>query len=89
MVGKYLWVTLHKHQVMDDLLRKQLHQQQEVDPHIMLYCFEHIAPWVELSALKQRVEAQAKTLDQMENKCTELWDRVDSLKEKVNRLGKK
>ena len=60
-----------------------------MDPHITLYFFEHSYPWVEVSYLEQRVEAQAKTLNKMEKTCKELRDRVDLITEKVNILGKK
>ena len=40
-------------------------------------------------ALKQRVEAQAKNLNQMEKICKELRKIVNSLTEKSNRLSKK
>ena len=42
-----------------------------------------------MSALKQIVEAQAKTHNTMDNICKELWDRVDFLTEKENILSKK
>ena len=36
MVGKYLWVNLQAHQVIDYLLRTQLRQHPQVAPHITL-----------------------------------------------------
>ena len=89
MMGQFLLGTLQAHQVMDDFLRTQLRQHPEVSPHITLYLFEHRAPLVEVPALKQRVEAQAKTINQMENTCKELRDRFDPMTEKANILSKK
>ena len=54
---------------MDDFLRDQFRQHPEVAPHITLYNFEHGAPRVEVLVLKQNVEAQAKTISQMEIFC--------------------
>ena len=79
MVGQYLCGGLQAHRVMDELFWTQFCQHHEVAPHITLYLFEHRAPQVEVSALKQIVEAQAKTLNQMENTCKELWDILYSL----------
>ena len=36
MVGKYLWVNLKAHKVMDDFLLTQFFQHQEVAPHITI-----------------------------------------------------
>ena len=76
MVVKYLWGTLQAHMVMDDFLWTQFYQHPEVAPHITLYLFEHRSPWFEVSALKQILEAQVKTLNQMEKTCKELRARV-------------
>ena len=54
---------------MDDLLRTQFFQHLEVDLYITIYLFEHRSPWVEVLALKQRVEAQDKTMSQMDKTC--------------------
>ena len=59
-----------------------------MDPHISLL-FGHRAPRLEVSSLKQSVEAQSKNLSQMDKTCKELRYRVDSLVDKVNRLGNK
>ena len=74
---------------MGDFLWTQFCHHPEVEPHITFYLFEHRNPWVEVLALKQRVEAKAKNLSQMENTCKELRSRVDSLTAKGNRLRKK
>ena len=89
MVGQYLWGTLHAHRVMHDFLRTQLRQHPKMAPHITLYLFEHGAPRVEVSALKQRVEAQAKNINQTEKTCNKLRARVDSLTDKANKISKK
>ena len=89
MVGQYLWGTLQTHRVMDEFLQTQFRQHPEVDPHITLYLFKHRAPQVEVSALKQRVEAQSKALNKMEKTCKELRDRFYSLTDKANKLIKK
>ena len=44
---------------------------------------------MEVLVLEQIVEAQAKTMSQMENTHKQLWSRVDLLTEKANRLEKK
>ena len=89
MVGQYLWGTLQEHLVMGDFLWTQFHQHPEVDPHITLYLFGHVFPQVEVSALKNIVEAQSKTLNQIYKTCKELRDRVDVLMKKSNRLSNK
>ena len=89
MVGQYIWGTLQANWAIDVFLQTELLQNTEVDPHINLYLFEHRAPRVEVSDLKQRVEAQAKTLNKMEKTRKELWARVDLLTEKANILSKK
>ena len=67
----------------------QFLQQPEVAPHIILYLLKHIAPRVEVSPLKKKVEAQDKTLSQMDNMCREFRSRVDSPTKKENLIGKK
>ena len=89
MLGQYLWGTLQAHWVMNDFLRTQFRQHPEVAPHIKLYLFEHRAPRVEVSDLKQRVEAQDKNLNQTGKTCKELQARVGLLTEKSNRLSNK
>ena len=37
-----------------------------MDNHVKLYLFEHIEPRVAVLVLKKKVEAQAKTISQME-----------------------
>ena len=58
MVGQYFWGTSQLHIVMYEFLRAQFRNHPEVDPHTMLYFFEHGEPQVEVSDLKQTVEAQ-------------------------------
>ena len=89
MVGQYFWGTLQAHRGMDDFLRTQLNQHPKVDTHITLYLFGHRDPQDEVLALIQRVEAQAKNINQMENTCKELQDRVNPLTEKASRFSKK
>ena len=89
MMRQYLWGTLQAHWVMNDLLQTQLFQNLEVDPKITLQRFEHRAPRVEISALKQRMEAQDNAINQMEKKFKQLRYIFDSLMEKENILGKK
>ena len=72
-----------------DFLRMQLRRHLEVAPHITLYFFEHRAACFEMSDLKQRVETQAKPLNQTEKTFKYLWARVDYLIEKFNIIGKK
>ena len=69
MVGQCILGNLQAHRVMDDFLLTQFRQHPEVAPRITLYLFEHRDPLVEVPALKQRVESQAKTLTQLENTC--------------------
>ena len=69
ILGQQLRGNLQVHRVIDEFLRKKFLQHPEVAPHTTLYIFEHKAPRVEMQALKQRVEAQAKYLNQMKNKC--------------------
>ena len=88
-VGHYICGTLQYHRMMDEFLRNQFQQHPEVYSHITLYMFEPKLPWVDVSALNQEVEAQAKTLSKMEKTCRELQSRVSSLKDKANWLGKK
>ena len=57
-------------------------QNPEVDTHITLYMFEHRDHRVEVLGLKQIVDAQAKTLNQIEKTCKELWAIVDTLTDK-------
>ena len=54
-------------------------QHTEVAPYITIYLFGHRDTRVEVLALKQRVEAQEKTLNQMDKTCKELQARVDFL----------
>ena len=89
MMRQYLWGTLQAHWVMNDLLQTQLFQNLEVDPKITLQRFKHRAPRVEISALKQRMEAQDNAINQMEKKFKQLRYIFDSLMEKENILGKK
>ena len=70
--------------MMDDFLQTQFSQHPEVAPHIVVYLFRHRDPRVEVSYLKQILESQDKTLNQMENTCKELQSRVGSLTEKSN-----
>ena len=79
IVGKYLWGNLQAHIVMDDFLRTQFSQHPEVAPKITIYLFKYRAPQVEVSTLKHRLEAQDRTMSQMENTCKELRSRVDLL----------
>ena len=58
MVGQYFWGTAQLHIVMYEFLRAQFRKHPEVDPHTMLYLFEHGEPQVEVSDLKKTVEAQ-------------------------------
>ena len=69
MVGQYLWVNLQAHLVMDEFLMTHFFQHLEVAPHITLYFFEKRSPWKQVSDLKQRVEAQSKTLNKIEKTC--------------------
>ena len=74
---------------MDDLLKDQFLQHPEVAPQITLYLFDHRAPIVEVVALNQKVEFQAKIISHMDKTCNVLRSRLDSLTNKANRLGKK
>ena len=69
MVSQYLWVTIQEHRVFGDFIRYKFQQHLEVAPHINLYLFEHRAPRVEVVALNQKVEVQAKKTSQMEKTC--------------------
>ena len=88
-MGEYLWGTLQDHRVMGKFLRGKFRQYMKVAPHITLYIFEHRAPSVEAVELKKKVELQSKTIIHMEKTCNKLRSRVDSLIDKVNRLGNK
>ena len=72
---------------MENLLGSQLRQHLEVAPHITLYLFKHRALRVEVVSLKQKVEVQAKNINQMEKTCKELRSRVYLLTDKANRLS--
>ena len=76
IVGKYLWGNLQAHIVIDDFLRTQFSQHPEVAPQITIYLFEYRAPQMEVSTLKHILEAQERTMIQMENNCKELRSRV-------------
>ena len=76
IVGQYRLINLQSHRVMDDFLWTQFRKHPEVYLHITLYIFEHRAPQVEVLALKHEMEAKAKTLNQMEKICKEIWSRV-------------
>ena len=89
MVGQYLRGTLQVLRVMDDFLISQFQQHPEVVPHINLYFFEHWDLRVEVVALKQRLDFQAKTIRQTEKTCKELRSRMDSLTNKAKLLSKK
>ena len=80
VVGQCRWGALQAHIVMNEFMRSQIRQHLEVAPHIKLYLFEHRAPREEVLVLKQNVEAQAKTISQIENTCRDL------LTEKANSL---
>ena len=54
--------------MMDEFMRSQFRQNPDVAPHSTLYLFE---PRLKVSALKQKVEAQSKTISQMEKTCRE------------------
>ena len=69
MVGKYLWGTIQAHRVIDDLFWTQFFQNPEMVPRINIYLLEHKSSQVEVLDLNHRVEAQSKTLSQMENTC--------------------
>ena len=73
---------------MHEFLSTKFRHNPGMDPHITLYLFKHRDPWFEVSDLKKRVEVQAKNINQTERTCKELWDIVDFMTEKANRLSK-